>query len=77
MLRRVYEVSIVRSFCGLHLHRICWIFVSDGGEGKDADWYSIFPIENEELVYEKWEDNIIWDPEVCVMSPFYYLFIYL
>ena len=53
------------------------MFVSDGGEGKDADWYSIFPIENEELVYEKWEDNIIWDPEVCVMLPFYYfLFIY-
>lgn len=25
-------------------------------------------------MYEKWEDNIIWDPEVCVMSPFYYYF---
>lgn len=23
-------------------------------------WYSIFPIDNEELVYGRWEDNIIW-----------------
>ena len=29
----------------------------------DDTWYSIFPVENEELVYGKWEDNIIWDPE--------------
>ncbi|XP_076037164.1 transcription initiation factor TFIID subunit 1-like [Oratosquilla oratoria] len=31
----------------------------------DADdtWYSIFPVENEELVYSRWEDDIIWDPE--------------
>ena len=29
----------------------------------DDTWYSIFPVENEELVYGIWEDNIIWDPE--------------
>ncbi|KAK7072813.1 Transcription initiation factor TFIID subunit 1 [Halocaridina rubra] len=29
----------------------------------DDTWYSIFPVENEELVYGLWEDNIIWDPE--------------
>lgn len=29
----------------------------------DDTWYSIFPVENEELVYGRWEDNIIWDPE--------------
>ena len=34
----------------------------EGGDGKDMDWYSIFPIENEELVYGRWEDKIIWDP---------------
>uniref|UniRef100_A0A5F8H5M9 Transcription initiation factor TFIID subunit n=1 Tax=Monodelphis domestica TaxID=13616 RepID=A0A5F8H5M9_MONDO len=27
----------------------------------DKPWYSIFPIDNEELVYGRWEDNIIWD----------------
>ncbi|XP_076446577.1 LOW QUALITY PROTEIN: transcription initiation factor TFIID subunit 1-like [Babylonia areolata] len=35
----------------------------DGGDGKDTDWYSIFPIENEELVYERWEDQVIWDSQ--------------
>ncbi|KAF5892473.1 transcription initiation factor TFIID subunit 1-like isoform X1, partial [Clarias magur] len=29
----------------------------------DASWYSIFPIDNEELVYGRWEDNIIWDDQ--------------
>ena len=29
----------------------------------DDTWYSIFPVENEELVYGVWEDEIIWDPE--------------
>ncbi|KAK2496938.1 hypothetical protein MC885_002187 [Smutsia gigantea] len=29
----------------------------------DKPWYSIFPIDNEELVYGHWEDNIIWDAQ--------------
>uniref|UniRef100_A0ACB8FZ65 Transcription initiation factor TFIID subunit 1 n=1 Tax=Sphaerodactylus townsendi TaxID=933632 RepID=A0ACB8FZ65_9SAUR len=29
----------------------------------DKPWFSIFPIDNEELVYGRWEDNIIWDDE--------------
>uniref|UniRef100_A0A4W3I0E5 Transcription initiation factor TFIID subunit n=1 Tax=Callorhinchus milii TaxID=7868 RepID=A0A4W3I0E5_CALMI len=29
----------------------------------DKTWYSIFPIDNEELVYGRWEDNIIWDDQ--------------
>ena len=36
--------------------------VPDGG--KPSTWYSIFPVENEELVYGKWEDKIIWDAQV-------------
>lgn len=28
---------------------------------EDKPWFSIFPIDNEELVYGRWEDNIIWD----------------
>ncbi|KAB5515398.1 hypothetical protein PHYPO_G00249880 [Pangasianodon hypophthalmus] len=44
----------------------------------DAPWYSIFPIDNEELVYGRWEDNIIWDdqnmdrllcPPVLILDP--------
>ena len=31
---------------------------------KDNMWYSIFPIENQELIYSNWEDDIIWDAEV-------------
>ncbi len=32
---------------------------------QDADdiFYSIFPVENEELAYGRWEDEIIWDSE--------------
>ena len=41
---------------------LCWI--ADGSDGKDGEWYSIFPIESEELIYNRWEDNIIWDAEV-------------
>jgi transcription initiation factor TFIID subunit 1 len=29
----------------------------------DDTWYSIFPVENEELVYGTWEDEVIWDSE--------------
>ncbi|VVC24131.1 Bromodomain, conserved site,Transcription initiation factor TFIID subunit 1, domain of unknown [Cinara cedri] len=28
----------------------------------DDTWYSIFPVENEELVYSTWEDDIVLDP---------------
>lgn len=30
---------------------------------EDMSWHSIFPIDNEELVYGRWEDNIIWDDQ--------------
>ncbi|XP_067404031.1 transcription initiation factor TFIID subunit 1 isoform X5 [Emydura macquarii macquarii] len=30
---------------------------------EDKPWFSIFPIDNEELVYGRWEDNIIWDDQ--------------
>ncbi|KAJ8935570.1 hypothetical protein NQ318_001564 [Aromia moschata] len=26
-------------------------------------WYSIFPVENEDLVYGRWEDDVIWGLE--------------
>lgn len=32
-------------------------------EQKDDTWYSIFPAENEELVYGVWESDVIWDAE--------------
>ncbi|KAJ8667283.1 hypothetical protein QAD02_008945 [Eretmocerus hayati] len=32
-------------------------------EYQDDTWYSIFPVENEELVYGLWEEEIIWDAE--------------
>jgi len=34
---------------------------------KSLEWYSIFPVENSELVYGNWEDKIIWDAEVCII----------
>ncbi|XP_058482755.1 transcription initiation factor TFIID subunit 1 isoform X7 [Solea solea] len=30
---------------------------------EDCPWFSIFPIDSEELVYGRWEDHIIWDDQ--------------
>ncbi|XP_011211666.2 transcription initiation factor TFIID subunit 1 isoform X2 [Bactrocera dorsalis] len=38
-------------------------------EAVDDTWYSIFPVENEELIYGKWEDEIIWDAEQMTKLP--------
>ncbi|XP_001845437.2 transcription initiation factor TFIID subunit 1 isoform X1 [Culex quinquefasciatus] len=38
-------------------------------EESDDTWYSIFPVENEELVYSKWEDEVIWDAEAVGKIP--------
>lgn len=38
------------------------------GETDDT-WYSIFPVENEELIYSKWEDEVIWDAEAMDKIP--------
>ncbi|XP_059084202.1 transcription initiation factor TFIID subunit 1-like [Tigriopus californicus] len=32
-------------------------------ENGDDIFYSIFPVENEELAYGRWEDEVIWDTE--------------
>ncbi|KAG8039641.1 hypothetical protein G9C98_000370 [Cotesia typhae] len=32
-------------------------------DNYDDTWYSLFPVENEELVYGMWEDEVIWDAE--------------
>lgn len=36
---------------------------SAAGLEEDSPWFSIFPIDSEELVYGRWEDNIIWDDQ--------------
>ncbi|XP_015433770.1 PREDICTED: transcription initiation factor TFIID subunit 1 [Dufourea novaeangliae] len=38
-------------------------------ENYDDTWYSIFPVENEELVYGLWEEEVIWDPENMIKIP--------
>lgn len=30
---------------------------------KDETWYSMFPAENEELIYGIWENDVIWETE--------------
>ncbi|XP_033742474.1 transcription initiation factor TFIID subunit 1-like [Pecten maximus] len=40
----------------------------DGSDSKEKI-YSIFPIENQELIYGRWEDNIIWDAENMTKIP--------
>jgi len=34
----------------------------EGGQVDDT-WYSIFPVETSELVYGRWEDDVIWDAD--------------
>lgn len=41
-------------------------------EEPDDTWYSIFPVENEELVYSKWEDEVIWDAEGKIFLKLFY-----
>lgn len=36
---------------------------------QDDTWYSIFPVENEDLVYGRWEDDVIWDAENMTNIP--------
>ncbi|KAL1438187.1 hypothetical protein MTO96_048271 [Rhipicephalus appendiculatus] len=38
-------------------------------DDRDDTWYSIFPVENEELVYGCWEDEVIWDAQAMVKKP--------
>lgn len=38
-------------------------------DGEDNTWYSIFPVENEELVYGTWEEEVIWDAENMPVVP--------
>ncbi|XP_067134209.1 transcription initiation factor TFIID subunit 1 isoform X1 [Centruroides vittatus] len=38
-------------------------------EEKDDTWYSIFPVENEELVYGCWEEEVIWDTQAVTKLP--------
>ena len=33
---------------------------------SSTTWYSIFPVENVDLVYGNWEDKIIWDAEARI-----------
>ena len=40
-----------------------------------STWYSIFPVENVDLVYGNWEDKIIWDAEVRIQH--YYISLYI
>lgn len=41
------------------------------GEGGQVDdtWYSIFPVETPELVYGRWEDEVIWSIQELVDVP--------
>ena len=36
---------------------------------QEETWYSLFPIENDELIYTKWEDDVIWDTQAMTTIP--------
>ena len=56
-------VQFAKNLSCMHLCLLYWS-ISDSERNKDETWYSIFPGENEELLYERWEDHIIWDTRV-------------
>ncbi|KAH0630763.1 hypothetical protein JD844_003952 [Phrynosoma platyrhinos] len=64
-----WEFSYIPILCSLWRMCLSSIFVASLDE--DKPWFSIFPIDNEELVYGRWEDNIIWDDEAMesVLAP--------
>uniref|UniRef100_H3AV84 Transcription initiation factor TFIID subunit 1 n=1 Tax=Latimeria chalumnae TaxID=7897 RepID=H3AV84_LATCH len=43
--------------------------ISQVSHEDDKPWFSIFPIDNEELVYGRWEDHIIWDDQAMEQIP--------
>lgn len=45
-----------------HVVSMCFC-PSAASQEEDSPWFSIFPIDNEELVYGRWEDHIIWDDQ--------------
>jgi len=42
--------------------------LTDSAQSTDT-WYSIFPIENESLIYGRWEDDVIWDAKAMDYIP--------
>ncbi|GIX95370.1 transcription initiation factor TFIID subunit 1 [Caerostris extrusa] len=38
-------------------------------EDKDDTWWSIFPVENEDLIHGRWEDDVIWNSEAMTKIP--------
>ena len=41
----------------------------EGGGGTGGLAHSMFPIENYDLIYKRWEDDIIWDSEAVTHIP--------
>ncbi len=46
---------------GVHAIRPLTTQLKRPQDGDDDTFYSIFPVENEELAYGRWEDEVIWD----------------
>ena len=40
-----------------------------GGGAGNGPPHSLFPIENYDLIYKRWEDDIIWDSEAVTHIP--------
>lgn len=59
-------LSIEQSYfnnLNLFCHFLYTFICPPASQEEDSAWFSIFPIDNEELVYGRWEDNIIWDDQ--------------
>ncbi|XP_070411814.1 transcription initiation factor TFIID subunit 1 isoform X6 [Nothobranchius furzeri] len=55
IIPKISSISVSKREKSIHDNQV--------SQEEDCSWFSIFPIDNEELVYGRWEDNIIWDDQ--------------
>ena len=61
MLHHIGHITDIFYFWHIYKSVVLYVHI---GERKPDQWFSIFPVENEDLLYSRWEDDIIWDAKV-------------
>ena len=49
--------------------KLSYVILSVIIDDDSESWFSIFPIENEALLYGKWENDVIWDAQAMTHIP--------
>ena len=59
-----FKINVCKSWESMN---VCIALTECVSEVKPSEWFSIFPVENEDLLYGRWEDDIIWDAQVSLI----------